>query len=132
MKHTAIRIMLVVIEALVGLGALAGGIAILTGAFDQWLPLAWLQGTPFNDYAIPGMILLIVIGGGMLVAAATVFVQREWAVLLSVAMGLVMIGFEIFEVVILDRYADAIIHSTTGTHVLSWSCHLRTCLLSLD
>ena len=43
MKHTAIAIMLVVIEALVGLGALGGGIAILTGAFDQWLPIAWLQ-----------------------------------------------------------------------------------------
>ena len=118
MKHKAIRIILVVIEALVGLGALAGGIAILTGVFDQWLPLAWLQGTPFSDYTIPGLILLIVIGGGMLVAAATNFVQREWAVLLSAAMGLVMIGFEIFEVVILDRYADAIIPSTIAQQAL--------------
>ena len=48
----------------------------------------------------------------MLLAAATVFVQREWAVLLSAAMGLVMIGFEIFEVFIVDRYTDAIIPST--------------------
>jgi hypothetical protein len=118
MKHKAIRIMLVVIEAIVGLGAIGGGIAILTGAFDQWLPLAWLQSTPFSDYTIPGLILLIVIGGGMLVAAATVFVQHEWAVLLSAAMGLVMIGFEIFEVVIIDRYADAIIPSTIAQQAL--------------
>ena len=118
MKHKALRTMLVVIETLVGLGALAGGIAILTGAFDQWLPLAWLQGTPFSGYTIPGLILLIVIGGGMLVAAATVFVQHEWAVLLSAAMGLVMIGFEIFEVVIIDRYADAIIPSTIAQQAL--------------
>jgi hypothetical protein len=118
MKHKAIRIMLVVFEAIIGLGAIGGGIAILTGAFDQWLPLAWLQGTPFSDYTIPGLILLIVIGGGMVVAAATVFVQREWAVLLSAAMGLVMIGFEIFEVVILDRYADAIIPSSIAQQTL--------------
>ena len=118
MKHKAIRIMLVVIEALVGLGALAGGIAILTGVFDQWLPLAWLQGTPFSDYTIPGLILLIVIGGGMVVAAATIFTQHEWAVLLSAAMGLAMIGFEIFEVVILDRYAEAIIPSTIAQQAL--------------
>jgi hypothetical protein len=118
MKHKAIRIMLVVIEALVGLGALAGGIAILTGVFGQWLPTAWLQGTPFSDYTIPGLILLLVIGGGMLVAASTVFVQHEWAVLLSAAMGLVMIGFEIFEVVIIDRYADAIIPSTIAQQAL--------------
>ena len=110
--------MLVIIEALVGLGALGGGIAILTGAFDPWLPLGWLQGTPFRDFTIPGFILLIVIGGGMLVAAVTVFVQHEWAVLLSVAMGLVMSGFEIFEVVILDRYADAIIPSTIAQQTL--------------
>ena len=112
MKHKATRIALVVIEAIIGLGALAGGIAILTGVFDQWLPLAWLQGTPFSDYTIPGLILLIVIGGGMLLAAATVFVQREWAVLLLAVMGLVMIGFEVFEVAIIDRNTQAIIPST--------------------
>jgi hypothetical protein len=118
MKHKAIRIALIVIELIIGLGAIGGGIAILTGAFDQWLPLAWLQGTPFSDYAIPGLLLLIVIGGGMLLAAATVFIQREWAVLLSAVMGLIMIGFEIFEVVIIDRYADAIIPSTLAQQVL--------------
>jgi len=118
MKHKAIRITLAVIEAIVGLGAIGRGIAILTGAFDQWFPLAWLQGTPFSDYTIPGLILLIVIGGGMIVAAATVFVQHEWAVLFSAAMGLVMIGFELFEVVIIDRYADAIIPSTIAQQAL--------------
>ena len=48
----------------------------------------------------------------MLLAASTIFIQREWAVLLSALMGLVMIGFEIFEIAIIDRYADAIIPST--------------------
>ena len=112
MKHRATRITLVVIEAIIGLGALAGGIAILIGAFDQWLSLAWLQGTPFNNYTIPGFILLIVVGGGMLLAATTVFVQREWAALFSAVMGLVMIGFEVFEVAIIDRNTQAIIPST--------------------
>ena len=118
MKHKTTRIALVVIEAIIGLGAIGGGIAILTGAFDQWFSLAWLQGTPFNDYTIPGLILLIVIGCGVLLAAVTIFIQREWAVLLSAAMGLVMIGFEIFEVVIIDRYGDAIIPSTIAQQAL--------------
>jgi hypothetical protein len=112
MKHKAIRITLIVLETIIGLGAIGGGIAILTGLFDQWFPLAWLQGTPFSDYTVPGLILLIVVGGGMLLAAATVFIQHEWAVFLSAAMGLIMIGFEVFEVAIIDRYADAIIPST--------------------
>jgi hypothetical protein len=112
MKHKAIRISLVVIEAIIGLGAIGGGLAILTGFFGQWLPLAWLQGTPFSDYTTPGLILLIIVGGGMLLAAATIFIQREWAVLLSAAMGLIMIGFEFFEIAIIDRYAQALIPST--------------------
>ncbi len=119
MKHKGIRIALVVIEGFIGLGAIGGGIALLTSAFPtQWLPVAWLQGTPFSDYTIPGLILLIVIGGGMLLAAATQFVQREWAVLLSAAMGLIMIGWIIVEVAIIDRYEQAIVPPTVVQQVL--------------
>lgn len=118
MKHKGIRIALAVIEVLIGLGAIGGGIAILIGAFDQWLPLAWLHGTPFNDYTIPGLTLAIVVGGGMLLAAATVFIQREVTVLLSAAMGLIMIGFEIVEVAIVDRYEQALVPSTVAQQVL--------------
>jgi hypothetical protein len=118
MKHKTTHIALAIIEAIIGLGAIFGGIAILTGAFDQWLPLAWLQGAPFNDYTIPGLVLLLIVGGGMLLAAATVFLQREWTVILSAAMGLVMISFEIVEVAIIDRNTQAIIPSTLAQQVL--------------
>jgi hypothetical protein len=118
MKHKDIRITLAVIEALIGLGAIGGGIAILTGAFDQWFAVAWLQGTPFSDYTIPGLILLIVIGGGMLLAAAAQFIQREWAVLLSAVMGFVMLGWIAFEVAIVDRYTQAIVPSTLVQQIL--------------
>jgi hypothetical protein len=103
MKHKGIRIALVVSETFIGLSAIYGGVEILTGAFDQYLPAAWLVGTPFSSYTIPGLVLLIVIGGGILLAAATVFIQREWAVLVSMLAGLLMAGFEVVEVVSLDR-----------------------------
>src|SRR6266849_2145746 len=118
MKHKGIRIAFVVIGACIGLGAIGGGIALLIGAFAQWLPVAWLQGTPFSDYIIPGLLLTVVVGGGMLLAAATQFIQREWAVLLSAAMGLIMIGWEIVEVAIIDRYAQAVVPSTVVQQVL--------------
>jgi hypothetical protein len=118
MKHKGIRITLVVIEACSGLGAIGGGIALLIGAMGQWLPVAFLQGTPFSDYSIPGLILTVVVGGGMLLAAATQFIEREWAVLLSAAMGLILIGWEIVEVAIIDRYAQAVVPSTVVQQVL--------------
>jgi hypothetical protein len=105
MKHKRIRIALVVIEAFIGLGAIYGGIAILIGAFDQWLPVAWPQGTPFSDYTIPGLALAIVVGGAMVVATATVFIQREWAVLISAVAGIFMAGFEVVEVGSVDSKA---------------------------
>jgi hypothetical protein len=130
MKNTGIRIALAVIEVLIGLSALGGGIAILTGMFDQWLPLAWLQGTPFSDYTIPGLLLLIVVGGGMLLAAATAFIQREWTLLLSMVMGLVMIGFEIFEVAIIDRFEQAVVPTTLMQQILMSGLGLVICGLS--
>ena len=118
MKHKGIRIALASIETFNGLGAVGGGIAILTGAFGRWFPVSWLTGTPFSDYTIPGLLLLIVVGGGMLLAAATQFVQREWAVLLSAAMGCVMLGWVACEVAIIDRYAQAVVPSTIAQQVL--------------
>ena len=118
MKHKGIRIALASIETFIGLGAVGGGIAILIGAFDRWFPVAWLRGTPFSDYTIPGLILLIVVGGGMLLAAATQLVHRAWAVLLSVAMGFVMLGWIAGEIAIIDRYAQAVVPSTIVQQVL--------------
>ncbi len=120
MKHKGMRLALVIMETFIGLGAIGGGTAILTNAFDfdQWLPVAWLAGTPFRNYTIPGLLLLIVIGCGMLLAASTLFIQRAWAVLFSAAMGLAMISFEVCEVAIIDRYVQAVIPSTVAQQVL--------------
>jgi hypothetical protein len=102
LQHKGRRIALFVIEAFIGVTAIQGGIGLLRGAFDQVLRVAWLAGTPFSDYTIPGLVLLMVVGGSALFSAATVFIDREWAVLVSVLAGLLMAGFEVVEVVSLD------------------------------
>lgn len=102
MNHTLIRIVLTILEVFVGVGALAGGIALLTGVFAQGIPLTWLAGSPFRDYTIPGLVLAILVGGGMLFAAATVFVRHEWAMLVSATAGIFMMGFEVVEVASVD------------------------------
>jgi hypothetical protein len=101
-KHKVIRIALLVLEAFMGLGAIVGGILLLQGVFDQVLSAVWLAGTPFRDYTIPGLVLVIVLGGSALLAAATVFIEREWAVLVSVLAGLLMAGYIVVEAVIMD------------------------------
>lgn len=109
MQHKLIRIALFVLEAVVGVTAIQGGIGILSGTFNQYMPVAWLAGTPFSDYTIPGLVLLIVVGGSAVLAAATVFLHREWAVLVSVLAGLLMAGFEVVEVISVDsKVGDAL------------------------
>ena len=73
-----VRILLVVLEALLALNAVGGGIYGLTGAKD--LPREWLQGSPFESYFIPSLFLLVVVGGSMIAAAALVaFVPERGA-----------------------------------------------------
>ena len=103
MKHKGIRIALLVLEAFIGLSAIQGGIGLLQGVeFNFVVPVAWLAGTPFSDYTIPGLVLAIVVGGSALFAAATVFIHREWAVLASVLAGLLMVGYLVVEAICID------------------------------
>jgi hypothetical protein len=101
MKHKRNRIALVILEVFVALGAIAGGIGLLTGAIPA--SLEGLQGSPFVDYTIPALSLMVIVGGGMLFAAATILSGREIGVLASVFAGLMMMGFEVVEAAIIDR-----------------------------
>jgi hypothetical protein len=109
MKHKGIRITLVVIELFVGLWAVIGGVGLVTGTIPfLQMPVEYLQGTPFSDYTIPALLLLLVVGGSFLFAAATILTGREVDVLASALAGLIVIGFEVVEVPIIDRYANTL------------------------
>jgi len=94
-SHGATRRMLIVVVLLLALNAVAGAVYAFGGA--KGAKREWLDGTPFNDYVIPGVILLVVVGGS-LAAAATVLLRRvpsAWG--FSVAAGAVVIGWLIVE-----------------------------------
>jgi hypothetical protein len=109
-KHEVIRIALLAIAAFIATSAIEGGVAVLGGVvFGYKLPLSWLAGTPFSDYTIPGLALAVVVGGSALLAAATVFIHREWAVFVSVVAGLMMTGYLVVEIVSIDsKLGDAL------------------------
>jgi hypothetical protein len=105
MKHKVMRITIFVLAAFGALTTLAGGIGLLTGAIGA--PLDWLEGSPFVDYTIPGLSLAIIVGGSMLLAAATIFTGREIGVLASSLAGLAIMIFEIVEAPVIDPYAGS-------------------------
>jgi hypothetical protein len=72
---------LIALLALLGVAAVYGGGALVadpTGAGLQ-LPLSYLDGSPFRDYSIPGIILLLVLGITPLVAAVALWLRPRWA-----------------------------------------------------
>ncbi len=70
-KLKAIFISLIIIEFFNGLSGLAGGYGLISDptAASLGMEQAWLEGTPFNNYFIPGIILFVFNGAGNTVAA---------------------------------------------------------------
>ena len=47
------------------------------------MPIEWLGGTPFSDYFIPSLILIVAVGGSSLIAAIAVLLRLRFARLLA-------------------------------------------------
>ena len=95
------------IEAIVGLGALYGGFELLHDAEGFGVKRAWLAGSVFPDYTIPGLVLAVVVGGGMFVAAALTLVGGRHTATAALAMGLVLLCWGIVETVTLGPVGGA-------------------------
>ena len=83
-----------------GLSGVAGGLGLVrdpSGA-SLGIPVDWLKGSPFPDYLVPGVILLVALGVGPLMVVGAAWRQLRWAwhatVLVGVAL-LVWIGVEV-------------------------------------
>lgn len=91
-------LVLVVLEILMGLAAVGGGIGlILTNGLG--MPLESLEGSPFGSYTIPRLVLLAV-GVINLAGAATVLRRHPWGAPLSALVGLLWIGWFVVQVAI--------------------------------
>lgn len=79
----ALRYLLGGLLAFGALNAFGGGYYGLSGA--KGVPLKWLEGSPFRDYFLPSLVLLVVVGGSFL--AAAVAVLTGWRGGRALAMG---------------------------------------------
>jgi hypothetical protein len=77
-----------------GLSGLAGGIGLIGDPTGEaiGLPETWLEGSPFRDYLIPGVVLFLVLGVVPVIVAWAVWVGRErsWVAALMVGAGLMV------------------------------------------
>lgn len=97
---TGLAVVLGILQVFIGLSGLAGGVGLIvepSGAF--WgLPQQWLRGTPFSNYLVPGVVLLLVVGLGSLLGAATTFFRYPYAPEMAIVLGGLLIVWIIAQV----------------------------------
>jgi hypothetical protein len=95
----AIRYTLGGLLAFGALNAFAGGYYGMSGAED--VPREWLEGSPFEDYFIPGLVLFVAVGGSLLAAAISIFAGLHLARLVAIAAAMVVLGWLVVETLII-------------------------------
>lgn len=88
----AARIVLIILDAVVAVTAVGGGIALAAGLEDGRYPAGWLKGTPFGSYLIPGLILAVVVGGSAAAAAVLTVTAPRVGAWVSVPAGVILMG----------------------------------------
>ena len=96
---TKTRWSMIALGTLLGLNAVGGGWYGLAGA--QGVDPAWLAGSPFSDYTVPSLFLLVVIGGGSFATAIAWWRRSRFAPLLTLVTGLVVMAWIVIQVAII-------------------------------
>ena len=110
---------LMVLLSVQGLGATAGGIGLVQDPINNiGMPLSMLEGSPFHDYLIPGLILLVVVGLFPFLVLYGLTRRSRWGWWLAVAAGADLIIWIIVEVILLGYLPGAGIGLQIGMAVL--------------
>jgi hypothetical protein len=103
-----------------GLSATAGGLALMT----EWIPeqSSWVRDTDFASNYFPGVILMAVVGGSSLVAAAAMVKRADGWQLASIVAGTIMVFWIIGEIASIRAFHFLqVIYLVTGALVVLWT-----------
>jgi hypothetical protein len=110
---------LMIFMAIQAVGAIAGGIGLLQDPVNNiGMPLGFLEGSPFSDYLIPGLILLVAVGLLPAVALFGVTRHRRWGWWLAVAAGAGLVIWIVTEVALLGLLPESGLGLQIGMGVL--------------
>ena len=95
----------VVLEVFTAVGAIPVGLMFLTDPTGRavGLPGGWIEATPFGNYLVPGVYLLVMNGVMMLVAAALSVLRHRFAPWLTGVLGVGLIVWILVEIVLLPE-----------------------------
>jgi peptidoglycan/LPS O-acetylase OafA/YrhL len=86
-----------------GLSGLLGGIGLVldpTGESLQ-IPLSWLEGSPFDDYLVPGLILFFILGIFPLVVFYGLLKKTKWSWFAAMLVGVGLVIWIVVEILVI-------------------------------
>jgi hypothetical protein len=93
------RITLIVLAFFLALSALGGGVGLLTGWNAP--PVEDLGDSLFRSYLLPGLALLVLVGGGALLSALFLIRRHPLSLPIAAAAGFAIMFFEFVEVLVI-------------------------------
>ena len=103
---TIIQIVCIILLLLNGIGAFYGGLQLIadpSGAKLQ-LPLSYLDHSPFYDYLIPGIVLIVVNGVFSFVTLGTLLFKHVHSHWFLIIQGLLLTGWIVFQILFLRMF----------------------------
>lgn len=112
-----VPLLLVVIQ---GLGGVGGGflLSIRPDGSIMGIQVSYLDGSPFRDFLIPGLILLLVLGVLPLVAAVGLWLRRTWAWYAAFVVGCGLMIWILVEITIIPYDALQIVFGVIGALIV--------------
>ena len=123
--HTA----LLVIVVLTGLSAIPAGIALLTDPTGASLGMSadMLHRGPFDDFAIPGLFLLVVLGAGAAIPARGLGVRKPWGATAALVYGILLLAWITIQAVIIGIISPLQpVYGTIGLVITAFALGLRS------
>ena len=92
---------LAILDGFLGATAAVGGLCLLLRVPFVTPSTDLLAGSPFGSYTIPGLALLVLVGGSSLLAGALVLRRSPWGAASSALAGLLILIFEAVELAVI-------------------------------
>jgi hypothetical protein len=115
---------LIILNLFLALTAIPGGFCLITGIAAP--PIDELKGSLFSDYTLPGLALMIFVGGSALLTAIMLIRKYRYAIFYSAIVGLIIMVFEFIEILTIGSPTDAglvmqIIYFMLGAAMVKWA-----------
>lgn len=122
-------VLLLVLVALTGLGAIPAGIGLLADPSGGNLAMTpeMLQRGPFHDYRVPGLFLLAVIGLGAIPVVRGLWTRKAWAPTAALGYGVVLLAWITIQALIIDILSPLQpIYGTVGLLIVAFAVAARS------